>query len=284
MTVLVDGIDELRASVAAWRRDGLRIGFVPTMGNLHAGHLALVDLARERCDRVVASLFVNPTQFGPGEDYERYPRTLDADMVGLQLHACDIAFAPSVQAMYPLGLTQAHRLLPTGLADVLCGRHRPGHFDGVLTVVARLFNLVQPDLAVFGEKDFQQLRLVERMTLDMGYGLDIMRAPIVREPDGLAMSSRNRYLDADERARAATLRATLVALGQGWAQHRPVAALESEGRERLQAAGFVVDYMEIRREDDLAPVSKERDGVRIFAAAKLGSTRLIDNFALSSDE
>ncbi len=280
MTVLVDSVAALRTTIAGWRREGLRIGFVPTMGNLHAGHLALVDQARQHSDRVVASLFVNPTQFGPGEDYERYPRTLDADLAGLSDHACDIAFAPSVSEMYPLGLAQAHRLLPTALADVLCGWHRPGHFDGVLTVVARLFNLVQPDLAIFGEKDFQQLRLVERMTLDMGYGLSIVRAPIVRDPDGLAMSSRNRYLDPDQRARAAILPATLAALAQAWRDGEPVDPLQVRGIEQLQAAGFMVDYVEFRREHDLAPAWEERDGVRIFAAARLGQTRLIDNLAL----
>lgn len=280
MTELVDSVEALRATIAGWRRQGLRIGFVPTMGNLHAGHLALVDQAREHSDRVVASLFVNPTQFGPGEDYERYPRTLDADLIGLRGHGCDIAFAPAVSDMYPLGLAQAHRLLPTMLADVLCGRHRPGHFDGVLSVVARLFNLVQPDQAVFGEKDFQQLRLVERMTQDMGYGLDILRAPIVRDPDGLAMSSRNRYLDATQRAQATILPATLVELSRAWRDGEPVAALQARGVEQLQAAGFVVDYVEFRREHDLGEAATERDGIRIFAAGKLGQTRLIDNLAL----
>lgn len=193
--------EPLRARVDGWRRQGLRIGLVPTMGNLHAGHLALVAQAQARCQRVVATVFVNPTQFGPGEDFDRYPRTLEDDAQALARQGCDLLYAPAVPAIYPDGPGQAFRVTVPALAGVLCGAHRPGHFDGVATVVTRLYNQVRPDLAVFGEKDFQQLRILERLTHDLGYGIEVVRGATVRESDGLALSSRNRYLDADARAR-----------------------------------------------------------------------------------
>lgn len=279
---IVGAAGDLRAAVAAWRREGLRIGFVPTMGNLHEGHFALVEQARERADCVVASVFVNPTQFGPGEDFERYPRTPDDDAAGLLAHGCDLLFLPDVATMYPFGADRAYRVTVPALADVLCGAHRPGHFDGVATVVARLFNFVRPDLAVFGEKDFQQLRIIERMVEDLGYGIAIVRAPTVRESDGLAMSSRNRYLSAEDRRRAAKIHATLVSLRSAWREGADLAGLEAEGRRRLAVEGFDVDYLEARREVDLGRLEpKERDGIRIFAAARIGGTRLIDNLPLT---
>lgn len=278
---IVGAADDLRAAVAAWRRDGLRIGFVPTMGNLHAGHFALVEQARERADCVVASVFVNPTQFGPGEDFARYPRTPDEDAAGLRAHGCDLLFLPDVATMYPFGADRAYRVTVPALADVLCGAHRPGHFDGVATVVARLFNFVRPDLAVFGEKDFQQLRIIERMVEDLGYGIAIARGPTVREADGLAMSSRNRYLSVENRRRAAQIHGTLVSLRSAWREGAELAGLEADGRRRLAAEGFDVDYLEARREGDLGrPEPEERDGVRIFTAARIGGTRLIDNLLL----
>lgn len=272
----------LREQLARWRRSGETIALVPTMGNLHAGHLALVDLARQHCRHVVASIFVNPTQFGPNEDFDTYPRTLQADLEALSRHRCALAFTPAVSTMYPFGPAHVHRLSPPALADVLCGRHRPGHFDGVAGVVARLFNLVQPDLAVFGEKDFQQLRIIERMRTDMGYGIRILRAPTLREADGLAMSSRNRYLDAGQRQRAAMLHRTLLALRQSWQEGVDAAALARAGEDRLAAAGFLVDYVEVRDEEHLQPVGDRSRPTRIFAAVRLGSTRLIDNLALTS--
>lgn len=279
---IVGAAGDLRAAVAAWRREDLRIGFVPTMGNLHEGHFALVEQARERADCVVASVFVNPTQFGPGEDFERYPRTPDDDAAGLLAHGCDLLFLPDVATMYPFGADRAYRVTVPALADVLCGAHRPGHFDGVATVVARLFNFVRPDLAVFGEKDFQQLRIIERMVEDLGYGIAIVRAPTVRESDGLAMSSRNRYLSAEDRRRAAKIHATLVSLRSAWREGADLAGLEAEGRRRLAVEGFDVDYLEARREVDLGRLEpKERDGIRIFAAARIGGTRLIDNLPLT---
>lgn len=280
----VETVADLRTRIDGWRRAGEMIALVPTMGNLHAGHYALVEQARGLCDRVVASIFVNPTQFGPGEDFERYPRTPQEDAEGLRRHGCDLAFLPGVQAVYPFGSAHAHRLDVPALADVLCGAHRPGHFDGVVTVVSRLFNLVRPDVAVFGEKDFQQLRILERMTEDLGYAIRIERGPTVREADGLAMSSRNRYLDADQRQRAPGLRRCLLSALEGWRAGRSAAALERDAVDHLAGSGFQVDYVEIRLESDLRrPQPDDRDGLRIFVAARLGATRLIDNLALEID-
>ena len=191
----------LRAAIRAWRAQGQSVGLVPTMGNLHEGHLALVRLARARADRVVASVFVNPTQFGPGEDFTRYPRTLDGDQAGLAAAGCDLLFAPTVEVMYPFGPANTVRVSVPEITTTLEGRHREGHFDGVATVVTKLFNLVQPDLAVFGQKDWQQMLVVRRLVRDLALPLEIIAAPTVREADGLAMSSRNQYLDAGQRAR-----------------------------------------------------------------------------------
>ena len=282
---IVTALTRLRARVDAWHADGEVVALVPTMGNLHAGHYALVTQARDLCDRVIASVFVNPTQFGPGEDFERYPRTPQDDAEGLQQHGCDLMFLPDVATMYPFGADAAHRLAVPALADVLCGAHRPGHFDGVVSVVSRLFNQVRPDVAVFGEKDFQQLRILERMTQDLGYAIRIERGPTVREADGLALSSRNRYLDAGQRATAPRLHRLLCDVRDGWQAGRAAADLEAEAGQRLREAGFVVDYVEIRRADDLCPAQPgERDGYRVFAAARLGATRLIDNISLDSTD
>ena len=280
----IEDAGQLRQRLHDWRGDGERIALVPTMGNLHAGHLALVEQARRHCQRVVTSIFVNPTQFGPNEDFSSYPRTLEADLQALAGHGCDVAFVPGLATLYPFGPAQAHRLSPPLLADVLCGRHRPGHFDGVAGVVARLFNLVQPTLAVFGEKDFQQLRIIERMTVDMAYDIEIARAPICREPDGLALSSRNRYLDAGQRECAPRLHDTLLALSRSWHEGADAAAISQAGERMLATAGFVVDYVEVRHEDDLQLAQDRARPARIFAAARLGGTRLIDNLALVASQ
>jgi pantoate--beta-alanine ligase len=269
----------LHAFIAELRRSGRRIGFVPTMGNLHAGHHSLVALAREHADVVVASVFVNPTQFGPNEDFARYPRTPDADAAGLAAQGCDALFLPAVEDLYPYGAERTVRVSVPELPDVLVGAIRPGHFDGVATVVAKLFNLVQPDIAVFGQKDYQQLLVIRRMARDLGYPIEIVGAPIVREANGLAMSSRNQYLGAEQRERAGVIHATLqwmrtriVEPGQG------VATIEAQARERLAQAGLVADYAAIRRADDLGePTVTRRDGLIALIAARLGPTQLIDN-------
>ncbi|WP_285401174.1 pantoate--beta-alanine ligase [Luteibacter sp. ME-Dv--P-043b] len=268
----------LRATVRGWRSAGQNVGFVPTMGNLHAGHHSLLKLARARADRVVASVFVNPTQFGPGEDFERYPRTLAQDQAGLAEAGCDVLFAPDVSTLYPFGAGASVSIHVPVITDTLEGAHRPGHFDGVATVVAKLFSLVQPDLAVFGQKDFQQLKVIERMVADLSLSVKVMSAPTLRDDDGLALSSRNQYLSPQERARAPQIHATLVQMKDLFAQGHSWQALEQAARARLERAGFVPDYVAIRRADDLAePAPEQREGLIALVAARLGGTRLIDN-------
>jgi pantoate--beta-alanine ligase len=268
----------LRAAVRGWRAKGQTVGFVPTMGNLHAGHQSLIKLARTRTERVVASVFVNPTQFGPNEDFERYPRTLVQDQAALADEDCDLLFAPDVATIYPFGAEHSVSLRVPQITDTLEGAHRPGHFDGVATVVCKLFNLVQPDLAVFGQKDFQQLKVIERMVRDLSLPLKVMAAPTLRADDGLALSSRNQYLSAAERARAPLLHDTLLKMRELLDQGHPWQALEQTASARLSRAGFVPDYAVIRRAEDLAePAEGERDGLIALIAARLGGTRLIDN-------
>jgi pantoate--beta-alanine ligase len=268
----------LRAAIRSWRAKGQTVGFVPTMGNLHAGHQSLIKLARARTDRVVASVFVNPTQFGPGEDFERYPRTLLQDQAALADEDCDLLFAPDVATLYPYGAENSVSLHVPQITDTLEGAHRPGHFDGMATVVCKLFNLVQPDLAVFGQKDFQQLKVVERMLRDLSLPVRVMAAPTMRADDGLALSSRNQYLSAAERARAPLIHDTLVKMRDLLAQGHAWQVLEQVASARLIRAGFEPDYAVIRRAEDLAePAEGEHTGLIALIAARLGSTRLIDN-------
>ena len=268
----------LRAAIRAWRVQGQSIGFVPTMGNLHAGHLALVQLARARAERVVASIFVNPTQFGPNEDFARYPRTLERDQAGLASAGCDLLFAPTVEVMYPFGSANSVRVRVPEVTATLEGAHRVGHFDGVATVVVKLFNLVQPDLAVFGQKDWQQMLMVRRMVRDLALPLEIIAAPTVRESDGLALSSRNQYLDADQRARAVEIHETLLAMRAAHLGGQPRTQIETWALTRLRAARFDPDYAVIRRGVDLVvPADTEQGGLIALVAARLGTTRLIDN-------
>jgi pantoate--beta-alanine ligase len=270
-------LDELRARVNGWKREGLRVGFVPTMGNLHAGHYSLVMLARQYADRVVSSVFVNPTQFGPNEDFTRYPRTPEADTTGLEGAGCDVLWLPTVESMYPFGIELAARINVPGVSSVLEGAHRPGHFDGVCTVVTRLFNQVQPDVAAFGKKDFQQLAVIRQMVTDLAFPIEILGGSIVRESDGLAMSSRNQYLSAQERPVAAEIRKTLLEMRDSLSAGQPRAAVEANASSRLQQAGFVVDYAAVRRLDLSEPEDSEKVARVALIAAKLGKTRLIDN-------
>ena len=268
----------LRRQVARWRESGETVALVPTMGALHEGHLALVRLARRRADRVVVSIFVNPAQFAPSEDFSTYPRTFDTDVAALAEEKADLVWAPeSVAAMYPEGF--ATRVAPEGPATAgLEDAFRPDFFKGVATVVAKLFIQVAPDVAVFGEKDYQQLKVVNRMARDLDLPLKVVGAPTVREPDGLAMSSRNVYLSAEERAAAATLYRVLRLCAQKIAKGRPIATILAEGREAITRAGFSLDYLEARHAETLVLVKSIKDGpVRLLAAAKLGNTRLIDN-------
>jgi pantoate--beta-alanine ligase len=270
-------LDALRTRVRAWKREGLRIGFVPTMGNLHAGHHSLVRLAREHAERVVASVFVNPTQFGPNEDFGRYPRTPEQDAAGLEAAGCDVLWLPSVDAMYPYGPDNAVRMHVPVITDTLDGAHRPGHFDGVATVVSRLFNQVQPDIAVFGRKDYQQLAVIRYLVRDLAFPIELVAGDTLREVDGLAMSSRNQYLSAEERALAPTIRRTLLAMREALRDGTPRMRVETAADAALRAAGFVPDYAVIREPDFAEPVDGKAGARVALIAARLGRTRLIDN-------
>ncbi|BAZ94944.1 pantothenate synthetase [Thiohalobacter thiocyanaticus] len=274
----VNTVEALREQIRAWRGTGARIGFVPTMGNLHAGHLSLVEQARRDADRVVVSVFVNPMQFGPGEDYDSYPRTLDADRARLEAAGADLLFAPPVEEVYPVPLAEMTRVEVPEVGSILCGRFRPGFFAGVATVVTKLFNMVQPDLAVFGEKDYQQLIVIRRLVRDLSLPIRIEGAATLREPDGLAMSSRNAYLTPAEREVAPQLHHVLegliAALGAG---DRDFPALEQQGMQQLELAGFRPDYVSIRRAVDLSVPDREEAELVVLAAAWLGRARLIDN-------
>ncbi|MFC5578502.1 pantoate--beta-alanine ligase [Lysobacter niabensis] len=266
----------LRDRVTGWKRAGQQVAFVPTMGNLHAGHFSLVELARRHADRVVASVFVNPTQFGPNEDFSRYPRTPEADTAGLDAAGCDLLWLPSVETMYPFGVEATVRIGVPGVTETLEGAHRPGHFEGVATVVARLFNQVQPDVAVFGRKDYQQLAVIRYMVRDLAFPVEIIAADTRREADGLAMSSRNQYLSAEERPVAAEINRCLQSMREGVRAGRPREQVESEAASRLSGAGFAVDYAVVRDRELGLPATGHGPRVALVAA-RLGRTRLIDN-------
>ncbi len=278
---LVRTVAEVRAAVSAWRAAGETVAFVPTMGNLHDGHVSLAKLAAREAQRVVASIFVNPTQFGPSEDFAAYPRTLDDDRTRLAAAGkVDVLFVPDVAEIYPFGIEQAVRVSLPPLSRELCGASRPGHFDGVASVVCRLLNIVAPDLLVLGQKDYQQVVLLERMIADLRMPVAVHIGATHREADGLAMSSRNRYLDAAQRAQAPALHATLARLRDRLRQGATdFLALQAQGRDMLAAAGLVPDYVEVRRVADLAkPAGGETaEELIVLAAAWLGRARLIDN-------
>ena len=277
---IANDLAPLRARIAEWKRAGLRVGFVPTMGNLHAGHHSLVRLAREHADRIVASVFVNPTQFGPNEDFSRYPRTPEADAEGLAAAGCDLLWMPTVETVYPFGADGAVRIRVPGITDVLEGAHRPGHFDGVATVVARLFLQVQPDVAAFGRKDYQQLAVIRYLVRDLAFPIELLAGLTLREADGLAMSSRNQYLAAGERAHAPLIHRTLLAMRDGTRAGMARADVEGEARAALAAGGFDVDYAVVRTPDLSEP--GDAPGPRVaLVAARLGRTRLIDNLEFS---
>jgi len=270
---------EMRAWSRARRADGARIGFVPTMGALHDGHLQLVDRARAAADTVVMSIFVNPLQFGPTEDLDRYPRDLARDRALARDHAVDCLFVPAAVDMYPPGAVV--RVTPGALAAHLCGPHRPGHFEGVLTVVAKLLHIVEPDVAVFGRKDAQQARLIARMAADLDFPVDVLIGATVREADGLALSSRNAYLSADHRRQAGAIPAALAdAHTRFLGGERDAAALCAALRRRLEQAGLVVEYVEAVDPDRLEPVATVAGDTLVAVAAQVGTTRLIDNIIL----
>jgi pantoate--beta-alanine ligase len=278
---VVHTVAELREKVMAWKGQGLSMALIPTMGNLHAGHLRLVETGLRRADRTVVSIFVNPIQFGPGEDFARYPRTLEADGRQLARMGTDLIFAPSESDMYPHGREATTKVAVPDLSDILCGVARPGHFRGVATVVVKLLNLVQPDIAVFGEKDFQQLVIIRRVVEDLNMAVDIIGIPTVREPDGLALSSRNRYLSPGERAVAPALYRTLKAVAERVQAGGPdPATYEAEAMEALRRVGFDPEYVAIRRADDLTRPASLEPPLVVLAAARLGQARLIDNLCI----
>jgi len=273
---------EIAEQVSEWRHHDEHIALVPTMGNLHAGHLALVELAREHAERVVVSVFVNPTQFGEGEDFEAYPRTLERDKRHLKKTSADLIFAPSIETVYPFGLEMATKVSVPGLTQNFCGAARPGHFDGVTTVVARLFAMVQPDVAVFGQKDYQQQLVLRHMAADMSLPISIITGNTVRDDDGLALSSRNSYLSEEERARAPLLYASLASVSSELQNgRRNFEELEASAIARLSDSGFDVDYFSIRRAQNLEVPDRDCDDLVVLVAAKLGSTRLIDNVVVT---
>ncbi len=276
--IVVHTKKELDEQLAEWRQHDDHIALVPTMGNLHSGHVSLVELAREHAERVVVSIFVNPTQFGEDEDFEDYPRTLERDTRRLKTSAADLIFAPSVETMYPFGLKDATTISVPRITENFCGASRPGHFDGVTSVVARLFALVQPDSAVFGQKDYQQQLVIRHMSQDLNLPVSIITGETVREEDGLAMSSRNQYLTDDERAHAPVLFQVLSAVANDLQNgRRNYEELEAESAAALGDAGFNVDYFAIRRAQNLEIPDRDCDELVVLAAAHLGNARLIDN-------
>ncbi len=274
----VEHIAALRAQLGEWRQQGARIALVPTMGNLHAGHMRLVDEAKAQAQRVVVTIFVNPLQFGVNEDIESYPRTLVADSKKLDTAGVDLLFAPSVTEVYPQGASAATRIEVPEVSEGLCGDSRPGHFVGVATVVAKLFNMVQPDVALFGQKDYQQLAVIRRMVDDLCFPIKIVGVPTVRERDGLAMSSRNSYLSPQERALAPLisniLNGKVAAIRDGM---RDFSHLEAEALIELEAAGFRPDYFRVCNRHTLKPATREDQELVVLVAAWVGAARLIDN-------
>lgn len=270
---------ELREQIKAWRNGGLKVALVPTMGALHEGHLTLVRAAHEYADKVVVSIFVNPTQFGPTEDFDAYPRTLDADRANLATAGAALVYAPTVAEMYPDGFATA--ITVSGVSEGLCGDLRPGHFSGVATVVTKFLVQAMPDFAAFGEKDYQQLQVIRRLVRDLDIPVTILGVPTVREADGLARSSRNAYLSAESRAIAPVLHRTLEDTAQAVRAGAAVDAALEAGKRAILAAGFAsVDYLELRAADGLAPLSELDRPARMLVAAYLGKTRLIDNIAV----
>ena len=270
-------ITDLRAAIGGLRTEGARIALVPTMGALHAGHIALIEEAKRTGAKVVASIFVNPKQFAPNEDLARYPRREAADVRMLTEAGCDLLWMPPVEQMYPEGF--ATNIAVSGVSDGLDGAARPGHFDGVATVVAKLFNQVQPDVALFGEKDYQQLAVIRRMVADLDFPIEIIGVPTQREDDGLALSSRNIYLDEGERAKAVALPRALGEAARAITKGEDAAAAVAAAEASLTAAGFVVDYVALVDAGTLGGADPARPR-RLLAAARMGTTRLIDNIAV----
>lgn len=274
-------IQSLREALAAERKAGKRIGFVPTMGNLHSAHIELVKIAQQNCDVVVTSIFVNPLQFGLNEDWDKYPRTLAADSAKLEAVGCNYLFCPDEKEIYPNGMAEQTRVIVPTMTDVLCGASRPGHFEGVTTVVTKLFNIVQPDEAVFGIKDFQQLAVIRRMVEDLCIPVKITAGEIFRETDGLAMSSRNGFITPDERPKVAVLNCSLNAIKQAITDgRRDFTVLVDEARTQIEAAGFRVDYISVCNSRTLEMAAHDDREITILGAMYTQGARLIDNVSV----
>jgi pantoate--beta-alanine ligase len=272
------------ANLRQWRgQQQGSVALVPTMGNLHEGHLTLVKRAQQHADVVVVSIFVNPMQFGANEDLDSYPRTLEQDCRALEALGVNAVFTPKVEDMYPRGMAHQTRIEVPGISDILCGANRPGHFVGVATVVCKLFNMVQPQFAVFGEKDFQQLQVIRLMTQDLSLPIDIIGVPTARAETGLALSSRNGYLSESQREQAAVIYRTLAGIAEKINAGTSVEAARQWAVTELETAGFAIDYVEIRNANDLQPASATSGRLVALIAAKLGSTRLIDNLVINKD-
>lgn len=277
----VTRVAELRQQISDWKKAGQRIALVPTMGNLHQGHLSLVKQAKDVADKVVVSLFINPLQFDDASDLSAYPRTEGADAEKLAQVACDLIFMPSLTEVYPQDMAAQTKIMVSGADDILCGARRPGHFAGVATVVNKLFNMIQPDIAIFGEKDYQQLWVINKMVADLSLPIRIIGGEIVRESSGLAMSSRNQYLTESQRMQAAGLYQTLLTVKQQLqAGEKDFVLIENQAKLSLTEKGFDPDYIEIRRASDLALPVEGDMSLRLLAAAKMGNARLIDNIAV----
>jgi pantoate--beta-alanine ligase len=275
---LIETIDEMRAVVYEWRGAGDSIAFVPTMGNLHKGHVSLARLAAENAERVIVSVFVNPTQFGPNEDYEKYPRTLEVDTRKLSRAKVDVLFAPTVDEMYPHGHTNSTQVVVPELSDMFCGEYRPGHFVGVTSVVSRLLNICMPDIAIFGEKDYQQFKILQRMVDDLQMPVRLLAGPTERDANGLALSSRNSFLDEEQQATAAVIQQSLLAVASRLRDgQRNYAELEQEAMQQIEAAGLEPEFVAIRGAGDLAEPADGSMRIVVLAAARYGDVRLIDN-------
>lgn len=277
----VSTVSELRTEIAGWHQQGLKVAFVPTMGNLHQGHLNLCKRAAELADKVVVSIFVNPLQFGANEDFDSYPRTLVADQEKLQAQGVALLFAPTEEQLYPFGQAASCRINVPQLTEQLCGAQRPGHFEGVATVVTKLLNIVQADVALFGEKDYQQLAVIRRMVADLFIPTEIVGVATTREESGLAMSSRNNYLSTVQRQQAAQLYAQLQQSAVELQRGEGCLKIEQQAKEALEQAGFQVEYFSICDVDSLQPLTLPADEAVILLAARLGSTRLIDNLRVN---
>jgi pantoate--beta-alanine ligase len=275
-------VTELRQYVQHWKDHGQSIAFIPTMGNLHDGHISLIEKGQALCDRSICSIFVNPMQFGPNEDWDHYPRSLDADIEKLEAIGCDLVYLPTASELYPEGLDKISHVQVTDLTDHYEGAHRPGHFTGVATVVLKLFNIVRPDVSVFGKKDYQQYRVISKMVEDFNLDVQIIGQETTRDDSGLATSSRNQYLDAAQKEKAAmiyrTLRQVAAAIDQG---ERDFRALEQDALESLDDAGFKTDYFNICNAETLLPATPQDRDLVILVTAAMGPTRLLDNIEVS---